>query len=526
MKIYYGNNNKFIDVTTQFINNFIKDNKVYIPQYTDFNSYFGDPLPDIPKKLIIQVNNRNIAINENDTLNQTIEFNIHTDISFSNNNNLVVLYGEKDNLNNVSEIFCKKFVKDNKVYIPKNTNLNEIFEIENYLNKDNYICQIKYKDNELLLKNSDLQNQSFEFLFEKEKIKGDSKDVIEKHFFKNINAVSLFNHNFAYTYHDEHCVIGYDKFTQPNIIKINDKFHKKDKYVTMIFKDIYHQNDGSNKSEFYLYYYSHFIELLIGAWLVHYYIYPNLKVKKLLVGNQPWCTTYHNGVQKYIMKYLYPDCEIIEGINKINYENNIVVSERAFVKTNINQPLEILIPIFRKKYIFNHFRDTIIKNIGFTINKRNTKKFIYIKRNPPRCLNKDQEQEIRDIFNKYSDYIELEEVDFAINSFEKQVEICTNSDGIIGVHGNGLTNIIWLPKNACVIEIFPYDSHHYNYQTLSEIAFLSYHGIEAKQNGYYIKENERHLPVYGHGDSNQKGIDYLNTNLIEKIIKDFVSVDN
>ena len=58
----------------------------------------------------------------------------------------------------------------------------------------------------------------------------------------------------------------------------------------------------------------------------------------------------------------------------------------------------------------------------------------------------------------------------------KQINIIANTDILIGVHGNGLTNLLWLPKHGTTIEMFG-NYHHYDYQILSEISGTEYFGF-------------------------------------------------
>ena len=77
-----------------------------------------------------------------------------------------------------------------------------------------------------------------------------------------------------------------------------------------------------------------------------------------------------------------------------------------------------------------------------------------------------------------SDHYAVEKVDFTAITWEQQVKVSNASDLILGVHGNGLSNLLWANPSASVLEIFPASAHHYDYQLLSEIVGVKYIGIQ------------------------------------------------
>ena len=62
------------------------------------------------------------------------------------------------------------------------------------------------------------------------------------------------------------------------------------------------------------------------------------------------------------------------------------------------------------------------------------------------------EQEIADAL-KAIDKANVKVVDLAQISFEEQVRLMRNTSVLIGVHGAGLTNLLYLPTQALVVEI-------------------------------------------------------------------------
>lgn len=78
---------------------------------------------------------------------------------------------------------------------------------------------------------------------------------------------------------------------------------------------------------------------------------------------------------------------------------------------------------------------------------------IFIKRHNRKIKN---EKDVLNIFkNKFN--TEIEEIDFSEMSFEEQMKKSNSSDLLIGVHGAGLTNLMFMQPDAKIFEIDPFD---------------------------------------------------------------------
>jgi capsular polysaccharide biosynthesis protein len=93
-------------------------------------------------------------------------------------------------------------------------------------------------------------------------------------------------------------------------------------------------------------------------------------------------------------------------------------------------------------------RDTLMRDFI----PRKTNGAIIIKRKNRNISNYD---ELLNLFK--SKKIELKEVYFEDMSFDEQMEISNESEIMIGVHGAGLTNLMFMKQESIVIEIDPFD---------------------------------------------------------------------
>ena len=105
IQVFYGNNNKKINITQTFINKFVFSNEVKIPKNTNFNYHFSDPDPGNLKQIIIKDSNGESIINEYDSkLNEIIlqlsEKSMKRKIHF-------ITYAD-DRFKNAGERICKE----------------------------------------------------------------------------------------------------------------------------------------------------------------------------------------------------------------------------------------------------------------------------------------------------------------------------------------------------------------------------------------------------------------------------------
>ena len=92
--------------------------------------------------------------------------------------------------------------------------------------------------------------------------------------------------------------------------------------------------------------------------------------------------------------------------------------------------------------------------------------------------------------------VALEVVRFEAMTVEEQVRLSAGVDLMMGVYGNGLTNLLWMPPHGAVLELFAADWHFYDYQMLSEISGHLYSGVQ-EGNPHPYRRGSRRESVYG-----------------------------
>ena len=240
--------------------------------------------------------------------------------------------------------------------------------------------------------------------------------------------------------------------------KAGDKINISNTFESGIKLDSWHIN-----------HYFHFIEVLLGIW-AH-----SQKMNKIQAIISP---EKLNDPFAELLKIAFPNSKVIDNKNCFIQECMIVdrfEKDLGIEKVNLNKMLSNSLKICNenyeklKKIFFKHF------NIIEKKPPKNIKelKCIFVMRNSPRNLS-NHENFINYLEKKNN--IQAEIVWFEKLSLKDQMALVANTDILIGVHGNGLTNLLWLPEHGATVEIFG-NYHHYDYQILSEIAGTEYFGF-------------------------------------------------
>jgi protein O-GlcNAc transferase len=96
----------------------------------------------------------------------------------------------------------------------------------------------------------------------------------------------------------------------------------------------------------------------------------------------------------------------------------------------------------------------------------------FIDRKGTRKLEK-QDELISALRNAYPN-ITINVVDFAAIDLREQIRIVANTDILAGVHGAGLTHLMWLPSGSAIVEIQPMDVFHKGFRNVASLRGLKY----------------------------------------------------
>ena len=126
LNVEYGIDDKCINITDKVKEFFVKNGNLFISKNINLNNVFNDPYFGFEKEIKIDalINNKIVHICEKECSNH-----LKNDI-FIYKNDLQVLnveYGIDDKYVNITDKVKDFFLKNGNLFIPKNTNLNDIF---------------------------------------------------------------------------------------------------------------------------------------------------------------------------------------------------------------------------------------------------------------------------------------------------------------------------------------------------------------------------------------------------------------
>ncbi|KZZ87558.1 glycosyltransferase family 61 protein [Moelleriella libera RCEF 2490] len=87
-------------------------------------------------------------------------------------------------------------------------------------------------------------------------------------------------------------------------------------------------------------------------------------------------------------------------------------------------------------------------------------------------------------------HMKLHVVDFATIPFGEQLKIIRRTDLLVGVHGAGLTHLMFLQPGASVIEILPEGLQHKGFRNLAQMLDISYFRAHTKMHGDASGDNQ------------------------------------
>lgn len=262
----------------------------------------------------------------------------------------------------------------------------------------------------------------------------------------------------------------------------------------------------------YMYHYFHFMEVLLALWAFEKRFLEEGRIGRILLTSPHWTNPRQHHIQRALMALLYPEVRIDTPPDfKPESIDHVVLIDRNLAVTTINkflEPVQWLASLSTPSLV-----DMVFRKLGVSFRSAvsalaDGPRALYVRRPPPRRLSDAAEAELLTRLPELGMRVDM--IDYAALSWEDQIRTTAGYDALIGVHGNGLTNLLWLPAHAGVLEIFPAGAHHYDYQLMAELKHVAYVGIEGKVGGCVYRDFSRHGDAHGHGpDCNDREVHEL-----------------
>jgi len=176
----------------------------------------------------------------------------------------------------------------------------------------------------------------------------------------------------------------------------------------------------------------------------------------------PWGTGYYHFLMEIAAKFVLFENELRKGeilipanapsfvtdfLSLLGFDNTRTLKGNTFVSK-----LKVISNPLRDHFHIDHLsllRQRILANINTSATRPNSR--LYISRKLAKARFVVNEEPVVDALKPLGfEIVQPEEF-----SFLEQVQMFRNCDFLISIHGAGLTNILFMPENATVIELYP-----------------------------------------------------------------------
>ena len=241
----------------------------------------------------------------------------------------------------------------------------------------------------------------------------------------------------------------------PNPFDYTFKFWKKEYLNEVIYLNYFH-NFGKN--------YYHFLIDLFGQLMLLEKQGVNLTLP-ILVHKKIWDTSFFQDAIKISSKFSSFNWKIID--------NKIIHVKKAWFAKNVS--FDSLIVPYVKSF--------------FSVNHAENEKKLFLSRRPDRIRGLKNDREISAMLNNLG-YTRIDTGEYY--GLQEQIDLFHNATEVIGIHGAGLTNILWRNEKTSVFEIFPSDYIFHHYLVLAKGLMFDYHPIISSStlNNFYLTKDE------------------------------------
>lgn len=271
--------------------------------------------------------------------------------------------------------------------------------------------------------------------------------------------------------------------------------------------------------------YFHLIEHLIGIWNFLVHNHPE-SVRQILFAYEMDLENERtlwrglaNDISYHLLTSLFPNASVglLKDLKSSLKAKTIYVSSRArshgipeAAYKNMNGSAQFLYHPQRLRQM----RDRVFAKMGITVEPRSEPlRITYCRRTTGRVLDPNVEDLlIRRIAQE--PHCQLKNIDFATIPFREQLQTIANTDLFIGVHGAGLTHLLFLPDHATVLEYYEGGESAF-FRLFAQLRGIHYYG---NSHDRWVRESYESLENQAPFQENVTAIDLEGTiELIKKL---------
>ena len=266
-----------------------------------------------------------------------------------------------------------------------------------------------------------------------------------------------------------------------------------------------------------VFHYFHLMEAIIWLRTVQHAYLGGLRPERIIFS-LPWDNPKQNHVQRAVLAALYPGVPIGDpGWPWPEQFDNVLIYDRSWAETRLNKILEPCLG-FAKPHVMG-MAPQVRRLVGAFEGRTERPRILYVRRPPPRCFTTEAEHALLACLQTHGD---VTTIDFAALPWDQQVRVVAAHDVLVGVHGNGLTNALWMRPGSLVLEFFPEGARHYDYQFFAELCGVNYFGFEGMSKTYAA--GTRTGEPYGHGEGTNKALPQLPLAELRRVLGNWMPI--
>ncbi len=221
------------------------------------------------------------------------------------------------------------------------------------------------------------------------------------------------------------------------------------------------------------FHYFHLMETVLWLWTIQHAFLGGRPPSRIVLSIA-WDDPRQYGVGRAVMAALYPGVELLDP-NSAGWPRrlgDLLIVHRSWAQMRVNKYLEAAMGIAPPHV--RRLAATVRRALQAREGPRRSKNILYVTRPPPRCLVPAQEMALVGALQHIGG---CTVIDFAALPWAQQVRLAAAHDVLVSVHGNGLTNALWMRPGSLLIELFPPGMRALDYQFFAELCGLHYAGI-------------------------------------------------
>ena len=259
------------------------------------------------------------------------------------------------------------------------------------------------------------------------------------------------------------------------------------------------------------FHYFHLMESLVWLWAVQHEFLGGRPPTRVVLSIA-WDDPRQYGIGRAVMAALYPAVELLDPNSPCwpRRLDRVLIIHRSWAQMRLNKYLEAAMG-----FATPHVRGmaTVVRRaLQAHEGPRRLSNVLYVTRPPPRCLAADQEANLVYALRRLGG---CSVIDFAALPWAQQVRQAAAHDVIVSVHGNGLTNALWMRPGSLLIELFPPGMRALDYQFTAELCGLHYVGIAG---GRTFVNGDR-TPQFGDAHTSASPVPEVNAAQIQALIQ-------